>query len=209
MDPRAAAAREPSRGASWRGVLGAGLMGAAAFAGGVGAGGAPVVQVQMMTTAADSVVNAIAEGLASASKLVSPEVRAEAEAAFHSALSPTFSECESFAKDLGQEALKAAVEMGASAVVLKYVLTPLLQRLNAAPPNPIVAGATGALQKIADKLGDEPETKLDERTVAGWAKVTPDQARLLPQALKLREVDGRWLIETNRPALDLALSAER
>ena len=210
-DLRAAAAREAPRGPSWRGILGTGLMGATAFACGVGvgAGGAPVVHVQMMTSAADSVVNAIAEGLASASKLASPEVRTKAELVFRSALSATFSECESLAKDLGEEALKAAVEMGASAVVLKYALTPLLQRLKAAPANPVVAGAAGALQKIADKLGDEPKAKLDERTVASWAEVTPEEARLLLRALKLHEVDGRWLIETNRPSLDLALSVER
>ena len=109
-----------------------------------------------MPSAVDNVVNAIANGLASTSKVVSLEMKAEAESPLRrSALSATWSECESLAKDMSQEALKSVVETGVSAVVLKYVLNPLLRRLKGAPSNTIVAEATSALQKIADKLGDE------------------------------------------------------
>ena len=157
----------------------------------------------------DSVVNAIANGWASTSQLGSPEVKAEAESLLRTALSKTWSECESLAKDLSQDALKSVVEMGASAAVLNYVLTPLLRRLKGAPANPVVAEASSALQKIADKLADEPSAKLDERNVAAWAEVTPEQAQLLLRALKLHQVDGRWLLETDRMALNLALSVTR
>ena len=72
-----------------------------------------------MPSAMDSVVNTIANGLASASKLATPEVKAKAESLFRSALSATWGECESLAKDMGQDALKSVVEMGASVAVLK------------------------------------------------------------------------------------------
>jgi hypothetical protein len=159
-----------------------------------------------MPSAADSVINGIASGWASMSQLGSPEVKAEAESLLRTALSQTWSECESLAKDISQDALKEVVEMGASALVLEAVLNPLLHRLKAAPANPVVTEATEALQKIADKLGDEPGVKLDERNVAAWAEVTPEQAQLLLRALKLHHVDGRWLLETDRMALNLALS---
>jgi hypothetical protein len=209
-DRRAAEVKEPAPGWSWRKVLGIGVLGGAAFGGGFAAGGGALVQqVQVMPSTADSVVHAIAHGLASTSKLASPEMKEKAKSVFRSALSATWSECESLAKDMGEDALKDVVELGTSAAVLNYVLKPLLRRLKAAPFNPIVAEATGALQKIADKLGGEPRAKLDERTVSAWAEVTPEQAQLLLRALKLHEVDGRWLLETNRPALDLALSVDR
>jgi hypothetical protein len=205
---RAAEVKEPAPGWSWRKVLGMGVLGGAAFAGGFAASH-PMAHVQIMPSAADSVVHAIANGLASTSKLASPEMKSEAESVFRSALSETWSECESLAKDMSQDALKSVVEMGASVAVLDIVLKPLLRRLKTAPFNPIVLEATGALQKIADKLGDEPGAKLDERNVVSWAEVTPEQAQLLLRALKLHEVDGRWLLETDRMALNLALSVTR
>jgi hypothetical protein len=206
---RRAEVKEPTPG-SWRKVLGMGALGGAAFAGGVAAGaGHPMAHVQMMPSAMDSVVNSIANGLASASKLAPPEMKAQAESVFRSALSETWGECESLAKDMRQDALKEVVEMGASVAVLNIVLKPLLRRLKAAPFNPIVAEATGALQRIADKLGDEPGAKLGERNVEAWAEVTPEQAQLLLRALKLHQVDGRWLLETDRMALNVALSVAR
>jgi hypothetical protein len=110
---------------------------------------------------------------------------------------------------MSPDTLKSVVEMGASAAVLNYVLTPLVRRLRGAPANPVVAEATHALEKIAGKLGDEPDAKLDERNVVSWAEVTPEQAQLLLRALKLHQVDGRWLLETDRMALNLALSVTR
>jgi hypothetical protein len=208
-DRRAAEVKEPASGWSWRKVLGIGALGGAAVAGGFAAGGPLIQHVQIMPSAMDSVVNAIANGWASTSQLGSPEVKAEAESLLRTALSKTWSECESLAKDLSQDALKSVVEMGASAAVLNYVLTPLLRRLKGAPANPVVAEASSALQKIADKLADEPSAKLDERNVAAWAEVTPEQAQLLLRALKLHQVDGRWLLETDRMALNLALSVTR
>ncbi len=93
--------------------------------------------------------------------------------------------------------------------MLDLVLKPLLRRLKATPSNPIVAHATDALQKIADKLGDEPGAELDEKNVVSWTEVTPEQAQLLLRALKLHQVDGRWLLETDRMGLNLALSVAR
>ena len=61
----------------------------------------PVAQVQIMPSAMDSVVNTIASGLASASKLAPPEMKAQAESVFRSALSATWGEC--LAKDISQE----------------------------------------------------------------------------------------------------------
>jgi hypothetical protein len=203
---RAAEIKEPAPGWSWRKVLGFGALGSAAVAGGFAAGGPLMQHVQIMPSAADSVINGIASGWASMSQLGSPEVKAEAESLLRTALSQTWSECESLAKDISQDALKEVVEMGASALVLEAVLNPLLHRLKAAPANPVVTEATEALQKIADKLGDELGVKLDERNVAAWAEVTPEQAQLLLRALKLHHVDGRWLLETDRMALNLALS---
>jgi hypothetical protein len=87
-----------------------GVLGGAAFAGGFAAGH-PMAQVQIMPSAKDSVVNTIANGLASASKLAPPEMRAQAESVFRSALSATWGECESLAKDMSQDALKSVVEM--------------------------------------------------------------------------------------------------
>jgi hypothetical protein len=206
-DRRAAEVKESAPGWSWRKILGVGLLGGGVVASGVAG---PIIQhVQIMPSAADSMINAIASGLASASNLAPPEMRAQAESVFRSALSATWSECESLAKDISHDALKEVVETGASVAVLDLVLKPLLRRLKAAPSNPIVADASSALQKIADKLGDEPAAKLDERNVATWAEVTPEQARLFLQALKLHEVDGHWLLETNQLALNAALSVAR
>jgi hypothetical protein len=206
-ESRAAEVKEPARGWSWRRILGTGFLGAAAFGGGFAAGGgSPTAIVQIMPTPAESAVNAIAHGLASASKLASPEVMEKAEAAFRSALAATWSECESLIKGIGEDQIKDLVKTGVSALVLKYVLDPFLARLKAAPFNPIVFDATRLLEKIAGRLRDDPKAKLDERNVASWTEVTPDQAQLLLRALKLHEVDGHWLLETNRPALDLALS---
>lgn len=208
-EARAAEVREPERGWSWRRLLGTGFLGAAAFGGGfAAAGGSPSAIVQIMPTPAETAANAIAHALASASTVDSTEVKEKAEAVFRSALSATFSECESLAKGIGEDELKDLVKLGASAVVLKYALDPLLARLKAAPANPVVADATRLLETIADRLRDDPKAKLDERNVASWTEVTPDQARLLLQALKLHEVDGRWLLETNNRALDLALSLD-
>jgi hypothetical protein len=206
---RAAEVKEPAPGGSWRKVLGIGALGGAAVAGGLAAGGPLIQHVQIMPSAMDSVVNAIASGWASTSQLGSPEVKAKAESLLRTALSQTWSECESLAKDMSQDALKEVVEMAASAAVLNIVLKPLLRRLKDAPANPIVAEATSALQKIADKLGDEPGAKLDERNVVDWTEVTPEQAQLLLRALKLHQVDGHWLLETDRMALNLALSVAR
>jgi hypothetical protein len=162
--------------------------------------------VQFIPTPTESAVNEIAHGLASASKLASPEVKEKAEAVLRSALATTWSECEHLAEGIGEDEIKDLVKLGVAAVVLKYVLDPLLARLKAAPFNPIVFDATRLLEKIADRLRDDPKAKLDERTVVSWTEVTPEQAQLLLRALKLHEVDGRWLLETNRPALDFALS---
>jgi hypothetical protein len=134
-------------------------------------------------------------------------VKAEAESLLRTALSKTWSECKSLAKDMSKDALKSVVEMGASALVLQIVLNPLLHRLKAAPTPS--SPRRRALQKIANKLEDEPHAKLDIQSVSRWAEVTPEQALLLLRALKLYEVDGRWLLETNRAALDLALSVTR
>jgi hypothetical protein len=205
-DRRAAEIKEPAPGWSWRKVLGFGALGGAAVAGGFAAGGPLIQHMQIMPSTADSVINAIASGWASTSQLESPEVKAEAESLLRTALSKAWSECESLAKDMSQDALKEVVEMGASVAVLNIVLKPLLRRLKDAPANPIVAEATSALQKIADKLGDEPGAKLDEQNVVSWTEVTPEQAELLLRALKLHQVDGRWLLETDRMALNLALS---
>jgi hypothetical protein len=197
-DRRAAEVQEPAPGLSLRKALGVGL-GGTVIAGGIVAGGVALEQhVQMMQSATDSAINAIANGLASTSKVVSPEVRAEAESLLRTALSATWSECETLVKDMSEDVLKAIVETGVSAVVFKYVLNPLLGRLKGAPANPIVAEATSALQKIADKLADEPHAKLDERNVVAWTELTPEQAQLLLRALKLQErKDGRWLLETD------------
>jgi hypothetical protein len=209
-EARAAEIREPERGWSWRRILGTGFLGAAAFGGGFAAGGgSPAAIVQIMPTPAESAVNAIAHGLASASKLASPEAQEKAEAIFRSSLTAAWNECESLAKGIGEDEIKDLVKLGASAVILRYALDPLLARLKAAPFNPIVFDATRLLETIAGRLRDDPKAKLDERNVASWTEVTPDQARLLLQALKLHEVDGHWLLETNNRALDLALSLDR
>jgi len=78
-DRRAAEIKEPAPGWSWRKVLGFGALGSAAVAGGFAAGGPLIQHVQIMPSAADSVVNAIANGWASTSQLGSPEAKAEAE----------------------------------------------------------------------------------------------------------------------------------
>jgi hypothetical protein len=207
---RGAEAKEPAPGWSWRGILGTGAMGAAAFAGGFAAGGAPsMAHVQIMPTAAESVVNAIANGLASTSHLAPPEMKAEAESLFRQALSATWNECESLVKDISQDEIKELVKMGVGSFVLQHVARPLLRRLRAAPFNAIVFNVTEILQKLTDKLGGEPEAKLDEGAVVNCTEVTPEQAQLVLRALKLHQVDGRWLLETNHPALNVALSVER
>jgi hypothetical protein len=206
-EARAAEVREPASGWSWRRILGTGFLGAAAFGGGFAAGGgSPAAIVQIMPTPAESAVTAIAHALASASRLASLETKEKAEAVFRSAISAAWNECESLAKGIGEDEIKDLVKLGASALILRYALDPLLARLKGAPFNPIVFDATRLLGTIADRLRDDPKAKLDERNVSNWTEVTPDQARLLLQALKLHEVDGHWLLQTNRPALDLALS---
>jgi hypothetical protein len=113
----------------------------------------------------------------------------------------------------GFSPLKSVVEMGVSALVLQIVLNPLRHRLKAAPANPVVAEATRLTENRQQARGRAPckarHPKLDIQSVSRWAEVTPEQALLLLRALKLHEVDGRWLLETNRAALDLALSVTR
>ena len=132
-DRRVAEVKEPALGWSWRKALGIGALGGAAVAGGFAAGGPLIQHVQIMPSAMDSVVNAIANGWASTSQLGSPEVKAEAESLLRTALSKTWSECESLAKDLSQDALKSVVEMGASAAVPVVMVMSVSSRVPAPP----------------------------------------------------------------------------
>ncbi len=86
-DRRAAEVKESAPGCLWRKILGVGLLGGGVVAGGFAG---PIIEhPQIMPSAADSMINAIASGLASASKIAPPEMRAQAESVFRSALSAT------------------------------------------------------------------------------------------------------------------------
>jgi hypothetical protein len=90
----------------------------------------------------------------------------KAESVFRSALSATWSECESFARDLTQDALKDVVKLGASARVLKAVLKSMLGRLKAsaglAPPLGRLPGIGPALDSGAVEPRMEPARRVSK-----------------------------------------------